>query len=197
MKSAVYLVASVATMLVLAMSVTASGNAQASSEEGLVTDPQEDFALTESDKIETAEPDRTVSSTDTGEYSIRNYYQTRYDGQIPFRWGVHRASGSGFGYRHVKAQRGWGYGVRSAMFNTLRFSRLEEKTGTRRKVAWTGPAGCVWRAIYDVRIPQGYRDKFGVVTLYDDINNSNCPNYRGWNRLSSIPCPNPIFLRTY
>jgi hypothetical protein len=126
----------IAVIVTLTVSVVADDEARASSlREGLVTDPRKDTALTESDRVESTEVDRSMSSTNTGPYSIRNYYQTRYDGQVPFRWGVHRASGSGFGYRYVRAQRGWGYGVRSAMFNTLRFGRVEERTGTRRKVA--------------------------------------------------------------
>lgn len=121
---------------------------------------------------------RAPAELDPPPYRIRNYYATRFDGSVPLRWGIHRGPGSGFGWRHIEFQRGWGYGVRYSLFRTLRFGRVEVRSGTRVRMASQGPRGCVWRAQFDNRILTD-SEKFGIVTFYSDRNNPACPDYQG------------------
>lgn len=125
---------------------------------------------------QTSQWEASFAALPADRYKIHSNWYVRYPGKyIPLRLGYHASSGKGFGYRHIKAQRGWNTYIKGRMYNTLRKGRLEEDTGTRRKVAWTAPDGCVWRAIYDLRIPSGRDREFGIVTFYYDTNNRKCP----------------------
>lgn len=118
-----------------------------------------------------------------GQYDIHSQWKYKYlngdRGYIPLRYGRHTGSGSGFGYRHIKAQRGWGINIRYNMYWALRDGKLESTNGTQRKRSTIGINGCKWFVVYDVRIPSGRDQEFGIVTFYDDYTNPNCPRYQG------------------
>lgn len=114
-------------------------------------------------------------------YKIHSMWKFRFLngdlGWIPLRYGRHTSAGSGFGYRHIKAQRGWGWGVRWNMNRTLRYGTLVRQEGTSRIRRWTGQFGCPWEVVYDVKVPPGYTQEKGIITFYDDKTDPQCPRY--------------------
>lgn len=90
-------------------------------------------------------PDAVYSAASNDNYDIHSMWKFRFLngdlGWIPLRYGYHTGAGKGFGYRHIKAQRGWAWGIRWNMNRTLMYGRLVEQGDTEERGGGQGSSG--------------------------------------------------------